>query len=94
MAFQPLKTDYAAQRDLRDALVTLECYMQGQAKDYEANDALLLLEKRFGLGVQMACNMFRQAMGQQSESAREVLCRKSIDLIERYLRRNHSAPLD
>ena len=94
MAFQPLKSDYAAQRDLRDALVTLECYRQGQAKGYDASDALLLLERRFGVGVEMACSMFRKAMEQESESAREILCLKSIDLIERYLRRNHSAAVE
>lgn len=94
MAFQPLKTDYAALRDLRDALVTLESYRQGQAKAYEANDALELLEKRFGIGVGIGCGIFRKAMEQESESAREILCLKSIDLIERYLRRNHSAPIE
>jgi hypothetical protein len=94
MAFQACKSDFADRMNLRDALVTLISYVQGQSKAYEANDALALLERRFGMGVQMAISLFRKGMEQESESAREVLCLKSIDLIERYLRRNHSAPLD
>jgi hypothetical protein len=94
MAFSPFKADFAQSRELRDAIVTLHIYAQGQAKPYEVIDALQYLEDRFGVGVGMACRSFRDAIKCEDETVRDQLCYEALQLIERYLLRNHSAPLD
>jgi hypothetical protein len=91
MAFNPYKGDMADYNNLKDALVTLFNYMQGQSKDYEVYDALGYLEQRFGAGVLMGCSRFRAAMELEDETARDQVCYEGISLIESYLRRNQSA---
>lgn len=93
MAFNPYKTDMAEYNNLRDALTTLYCYLQGQAKDYEVHDALGYLEQRFGNGVLMGANHIRAGMKMEDDTARDQICYKGIDLIEQYIRRNHSGRL-
>lgn len=88
MAFTPDKDDFARGAELKDALTTLYCYMQGRAREYEVQDALALLEARHGAGVTMACNAIRKALKLDDEIARDQLCLESIGLIERFLLRN------
>ncbi len=94
MAFAPYKGDMAEHMKLRDALTTLFCFMQGQAKDYDVHDALGYLEQRFGNGVLIGCNMIRKALRIEDETARDQVCYEGISLIETYLRRNHSARVE
>ena len=91
MAFYPYKAEMADYNKLKDALVTLYNYMQGQSKEYEARDALGYLEQRLGSGVLMGCNLFRKAFSVEDELARDQICYEALGIIERSLRRNHSA---
>lgn len=91
MAFTPDKTDFARKAELKDSLTTLYCYLQGRAKEYEVQDALALLEARYGAGVTMACNAIRKALRMEDETARDQICLESLGLIERFLIRNNGA---
>jgi hypothetical protein len=91
MAFNPYKGDMASYRELKDALTTLYCFLQGQARLYELNDALGYLEQRFGSGVLMGCNAIRKSAQIEDEDIRDQLFYEGISLIERYLLRNQGA---
>ena len=92
MAFNPYKGDMADYNNLKDALVTLFNYMQGQSKDYEVlRCAWAIWNSGSAIGVLMGCNRFRAAMKLEDETARDQVCYEGISLIESYLRRNQSA---
>ena len=94
MAFFPYKGDLAASMKLRDALTTLHSFLDGQAKGYDVQDALALLEARYGASVTFACNAMRKALSVEDETAREQIFIEAIQKIERYLSKNHSASID
>lgn len=92
MAFSPYKESFTEYHNIKDALVTLYCYMQGQAKAYEVHDALGFLEQSFGSGVLMGCNLIRKSLREEDdEITRDQTCYEGISLIERYIRRYHNA---
>jgi hypothetical protein len=94
MAFYPYKGDLASAMKVKDAMTTLYCFLQGQAKPYEVIDALGYLEQRFGAGVMMGAQAIRKALPMEESSAREQLCYEAISKIEKYILRNHSARIE
>ena len=88
MVFSPYKENLADTMKLRDALTTLHAFLEGQTKGYDVQDALALLEARYGASVTSACNAIRKALLLEEEDAREQICIEAIQKIERTVSQN------
>lgn len=70
VAFCPYKDDTAAAWELRDSLMTLRQYLDGQYRPYEFLDALRHLEYVCGQPVKRATTQFRRCLSWEDQSAR------------------------
>ena len=69
MAFCPYKDDLAAGLELRDSLLTLRRFLDGQSRPFEVLDALRHLEYACGQPVKKATTQFRRCLYWEDESA-------------------------
>jgi len=88
MAFCPYKDEMAAANELRDSLMTLRLYLDGQSKPYEVLEALRHLEYVCGLPVKRATMQFRRCLSWEDQSARDEVAQQCLIEIGGWINRN------
>ena len=94
MAFCPYKDDMAAACELRDSLMTLRLYLDGQSRSYEVLDALRHLEYVYGHPIKRATTLFSRCLYWEDQSARDEVARACLMEISGWINRNKSGALE
>jgi hypothetical protein len=95
MAFHPNKDDFADACELKDSLMTLRRYLDGQAKDYEVTDALRHLDYVCcAQTVRRATAEFRACLSLEDETARQQIAREALVSIAGWVGRNLGARVE
>ena len=94
MAFHPYKDELAAGRELLDSLVTLRHFLDGQARAWEALDALRHLDYVCGQPVRAANERLRRCLFWEDEEARNEVARECLAAIVGWLNRNKGARVE
>ena len=90
MAFCPYKDDLAAGLELRDSLLTLRRFLDGQSKSYEVLEALRHLDYVCGQPVRGAIEQFRRCAYWEDADARNEVARECLVRIVGWVNRNRA----
>jgi hypothetical protein len=94
MAFCPYKDDLAAGLELRDSLLTLRRFLDGQSASYEVLDALRHLDYVCGQPARTAIEEFRRCMYWEDEEARNEVAKQCLARIGGWIDRNKNGAIE